>query len=184
MTLTLTTQHERSLEIGPGENPLPGFDTFDTVARAGVDYVACWGADPLPLESDSYAFVYASHVLEHIPWYRTHDALREVYRILRPGGKLEVWVPDFAYIIDCYRGRRCGDSWRRHNPESDPMKWVNGRLFTYGPTDENWHRACFDEPYLSQCLRKSGFIQLARIGKRSRGITHGPIDLGMQGVKP
>lgn len=38
--------------------------------------------------------LYASHVLEHIPWYKTEEVLREWVRVLKPGGVLEVWVPD------------------------------------------------------------------------------------------
>ena len=131
-----------------------------------------------------YDLVYASHVLEHVPWNRVNDALGEVFRVLRPGGEFEVWVPDFAYIVDCYLARRCGDQWRRFNPEGDPMKWVNGRVFTYGPKDGNWHHGCFDERYLAQCLSESGFVDVNAIPKRLRGVSHGEIDLGMRGFKP
>ena len=63
------------------------------------------------------------------------------------------------------------------------MLWVNGRIFTYGPGDENWHHACFDEAYLGDCLQKVGFDHIERINRRVRGISHGPIDLGLQAVK-
>lgn len=173
----------RPLEIGPGEHPLPGFDSLDSVPRRGVKYVARWGEEPLPIEACSYTFVFASHVLEHVPWNRTIAALREANRVLRPGGVLEVWVPDFAFIVDCYLRRRCGDRWRRDNPEGDPMLWVNGRVFTYGPGEENWHKACFDARHLRQCLQRAGFVGVERLDRRTRGVSHGAIDLGMRGTK-
>jgi predicted SAM-dependent methyltransferase len=142
-------------------------------------YTARWGFDRLPLDDDSLDFVYASHVLEHVPWNRVDDALAEVRRVLRPGGGFEVWVPDFEYITRCYLERRCGDDWRRFNKESDPMKWVNRRVFTYGPGDDNWHHACFDEQFLRERLEHAGFTDAKRIDKRTRGVSHGPIDLGM-----
>lgn len=170
------------LEIGPGSNPLPGFKSLD-FARTDVDYSARWGYEALPLETGSCREVYASHVLEHVPWNRTQRALAEVLRILEPGGLFEVWVPDFGYIVKCYTEQRCGDAWRRDNPTDDCMTWVNGRLFTYGPEAENWHHACFDAAHLRNQLLRAGFVAPTRIPKRQRGASHGPIDLGMSAKK-
>jgi predicted SAM-dependent methyltransferase len=174
----------KALEIGPGDHAIANFDTVEMEPGADATFVARWGFERLPIKDAQYDFVFASHVLEHIPWNRTLDALREARRILKPGGSLEVWVPDFAYIVECYRQRKCGDDWRRDNPMSDPMLWVNGRLFTYGPAEGNWHHACFDERYLGECLAACHFVRIERVEKRSRGVSHGPIDLGMRGVKP
>lgn len=175
---------QRTLEIGPGGHPVAGCDTLDMNHELSPTYTARWGFEVLPIEDCSYDSVFASHVLEHVPWNRTANALREVYRILRSSGVLEIWVPDFEYIVDCYGKRCCGDRWRRDNPTSDPMMWVNGRLFTHGPDASNWHYACFDFPYLEQCLASSGLIQIKRIAERTRGVSHGPIDLGVRCIKP
>ena len=149
-----------------------------------ITYRACWGVEPLPIDDETCELVFASHVLEHVPWNRTKQALAEVYRILVSGGIFEVWVPNFGYIVECYHDNLCGDDWRRDNPNSCPMLWVNGRLFTYGPGDENWHRSCFDERYLRSCLEEAGFQNVVRLRHRTLGVSHGPIDLGMQGIKP
>lgn len=165
----------RRLEIGPGEHGL-GFETMDIV---GGDLTGDW-ADGIPCEDEVYDEVYASHVLEHVPWFATQVALAEVWRVLRPGGMFEVWVPDFAYIVASYMGGACGDQWRAHNPDGDPMLWLNGRIFTRGPAP-NWHRAVFDAVSLRACMEKVGFrVERAT---RTRGVSHGPIDLGMKGYK-
>ena len=69
----------RWLEIGPGESRLPGeWITLDCTPRAGVvDYVGLWGKDRLPFADNCFELVYASHVLEHVPWYHTVPALVE-----------------------------------------------------------------------------------------------------------
>lgn len=172
------------LEIGPGNHPLPGFESLDAVGKS--TYTARWGYQDLNpiVNPDSYDEVYASHVLEHIPWNRTIRALKDVFRILKPGGVFEVWVPDFEYIVSCYQRRVCGDTWRRDNPSSDPLLWVNGRIFTYGPEIENYHFACFDYEHLSNCLSQAGFADIERIAKRTRGTSHGPIDLGVRCQRP
>lgn len=181
----------RFLEIGPGDAPLgPEWETVDCRARVGIDRVGLWGSsEGLPYDADQFDLVYASHVLEHIPWFNTARALADVHRILKPGGVFEVWVPDFAYLIRCYLRRECGDDWRKFNDDSDPMVWLNGRLFTYGGPDglgdPNWHRAVFDERSLQDHLYNAGFKLIERIDtkEKPRGHDHGPINLGMRALK-
>lgn len=161
----------RILEIGPGDNPLPtATDTLDWPAFK-------WGETPIPFPDETFDRVYASHVLEHVAWFNVEAALREARRVLKPGGALEVWVPDFEYIAQCYRQRQCGDGWRKHNPEGDPWKWMNGRLFTYGP-EPNWHRSAFDGHALIRLTRHAGFMRSMRTVQRPNG--HGPMEVGVE----
>jgi hypothetical protein len=80
--------------------------------------------------------VHASHVLEHLPWWQTVNALREVHRIIAPGGKVTIWVPDAMGIIkmfnedperflDLERGWGCGNM----NKDQDPWTYLNARVF-------------------------------------------------------
>jgi SAM-dependent methyltransferase len=146
-----------------------------------------WGDDPLPFVDGAFDLVYASHVLEHVPWFQAAFAASEAFRVLAPGGKLEVWVPDFAYLVDCYRIGICGDDWRKHNEKNDPMTWLNGRLFTYGGPgglgDPNWHRSAWDWGSLHNLFREAGFADIERLAK-PRGHDHGPINIGISGRKP
>lgn len=179
---------DMKVEIGPGDGKIDSdWVTVDVVKKPHIDHVAQWGADPLPFENNSVSLVYASHVLEHIPWYRTIDALTEAHRIICLGGRIEIWVPDFDYLVKCYHNETCGDDWRKFNDHSDPMLWLNGRLFTYGGPgglgDPNWHRAVFNEEYLCACLKRAGFGLVERINGKPRGHDHGPINLGVTGCK-
>lgn len=112
----------------------------------------------------------------------THHALAEAHRILRPGGCLELWVPDFGYLVECYLAYRCGDDWRHQNPDGDPMRWLNGRLFAYGPPQANWHRAVFDRVGLTRQLLAVGFAAVTRLDS-PRGYDHGRINLGVAAWK-
>ena len=171
---------DRRLEIGPGVNPISAESEFEWET---IGFEAQWGLQRLVFPDNVFTEVYASHVLEHVPWMHTVFALQEARRILKPGGVVEIWVPDFAKILQSYEAKQPGDRWRRFNPEGDFMKWVNGRLFTYGPDETNWHHACFDAAYLKQCLAKAGFRHVKIIPDRVRGTHHGAIDLGATGVK-
>ena len=173
----------KTLEIGPGQWKLEGADLLDSEPRDDLTYQATWGEHPLPIPDALYDDVFASHVLEHVPWMHTKAALQEVLRILKPGGKLEVWVPDFKFIVENYRQQKCGDGWRVHNPQANYMKWVNGRIFTRGPGLENFHRAVFDEEYLRWCLYDAGFAKSVRLAYKKRGRSHGDLEIGMEAFK-
>lgn len=179
------------LEIGPGSGPAKPaageeWQTLTADITKKADYHAVWGGNgKLPIESDKFDLVYASHVIEHVAWYRVHDALREVYRILRPGGNLEVWTVDFRYVVQCYLDNKLGDNWRRYNPQSDPMLWVNGRIFAYNQDDGqglNFHKSCFDERHLIKSMLTAGFRSPTRLTK-PRGEDHGKINLGIGATK-
>lgn len=172
-----------ALEIGPGKAPVNrSWDIIDMVKYPYVDIVHDVRNLPLPVGSNKYDLIYMSHILEHIPWFQTHDFLKEILRILKPGGEVEIWVPDFAKLVDAYQRQKILDTWFKFNPDKDFMTWINGRLFTYGPGEENWHRAAFDEKYLRRCLQRAGFRHTTRLTK-PRGYDHGPINLGVAGVK-
>lgn len=50
--------------------------------------------DKLPYESDSVDEVVLLHVLEHIPAYEVGTVLKEISRVLKPGGTFIIGVPD------------------------------------------------------------------------------------------
>lgn len=199
----MTKQHNgaseptgKLLEIGPGASPLPGFITVDIDPARKPDYLAD-AAQRLPFADNTFSLVFASHVLEHLPWYQSLDVLREWVRVLQPGGALEIWVPDGLRICQALvateeKGSVEGmrqDGWFRYNPAHDPYLWANGRIYTYGDgrgtTDHpNWHRALFTPRHLQSCLQQAGLRQIRRLsGAERRGRGHGWIELGAIGYK-
>lgn len=52
--------------------------------------------DPNQIESKSISYVYSSNVLEHIE--DDESALREIYRVLEPGGRLAIYLPAFQFL--------------------------------------------------------------------------------------
>ena len=69
----------------------PMFGRYETadLERPGVDHHV--DLQSLPFRDGSYDVVYASHVLEHIQ--DDHAAIREIRRVLRPGGIAVLPVP-------------------------------------------------------------------------------------------
>lgn len=183
----------RHLEIGPGAKRVEDFETLNVVGGRHVDYVTD-ATRNLPFPDDSFDIVYASHVLEHIPWYESRNVLEEWTRILKPGGRLEIWLPDgeliCEVILDLSHGKdnpAYRDGWKMLNPEGDPFLWANGRLF-YGANNAypSWHKAIFTETSLKALFETVGLQDVHRVDESvyRGGANHGPINLGIWGTKP
>jgi SAM-dependent methyltransferase len=176
----------RLLEIGPGDAPLEGFETLDAVANPGVilTHMARWGYEPLPLPDNTYDLIFASHVIEHIPWMNTERALKEVYRILKPGGVFECWTVDFEIVVKTYLEQKLPDDWDCHGMIYSPTDWCAARVFSYPKhgIEAMWHRALFDRSHLHFKLRLAGFTSIFDLDK-TRGHDHGPVNLGVGAQK-
>jgi SAM-dependent methyltransferase len=183
-------KNNRMLEIGPGYPRLQDFETLNVTYNSNTDYI-CDASKRLPFRDNAFELVYASHVLEHLPWYRSELILKECARIIKPGGCLEIWVPDALKIsrllIQTEEGlnNNIPDNWCVRNPENNPYLWVSGRLF-YGanPNYPSWHKALFTPRYLRWLFQKTGFSDIIELSREEvRGYDHGWINLGMKGVK-
>lgn len=193
--LSHRSREQRKLEIGPGPERIPGFETLNVVAASHVDYL--WNAARrLPFRSNTFELVYASHILEHIPWYKTEEVLTEWVRIVAPSGRLEIWVPDGLKICKAFvdAEEHTGndyekDGWYRFNEDKDPCRWASGRIFSYGdgvgtPGHPNWHLAVFSYRYLEQALKNAGCRSVEPLERSQiRGHDHGWINLGIAGIK-
>jgi len=193
----------RKLEIGPNVDrsktpdgePTATWHTTDS--QPGCTMTCRWGEDQIPAPTSFYDWIHASHVLEHVPWWRTQGALREVYRILKPEGRFTVWVPNAVKIIrmaldDPEEYQAIESEWAcgtRINPDRDPWVYMNARVF-WGARpgevgqEQHFHRAMFGTYSLRQQLIKAGFRDVRRIARdKSVDPGHGWMEIGMEAFK-
>jgi len=77
---------ESIAELGGNPNNPLFRPNVNAVAGAGVDYVADLNGS-IPLPDASYDGIYASYVLEHLRHVNVRGFLKEVHRVLKPGGR-------------------------------------------------------------------------------------------------
>ena len=58
--------------------------------------------DPYPFEDGAFDFAYSEHFIEHIPRDAAIGWLREIHRLLRPGGFVRLSTPNLRRYIDGY----------------------------------------------------------------------------------
>jgi SAM-dependent methyltransferase len=124
----------------------------------------------LPIRDQSAAAVFCSHVLEHLPRDDMASALRNTFRMLRPGGLFRLVVPDLQWRAARYirsaegRDPTAADAFmqscslgRRSTPKGF-IAWA-GRCF--GSSAHQW---MYDFSALKMLLEEAGFIGVRRCG--------------------
>ena len=165
-----TPPEPRRLEIGSGMTPQRGYEHLD--ARADlpdIDHVADI-RHALPFPSGTFDEVMSRSCIEHVSWREVRQVLTEWGRILKPGGVLDVWTPDFEYLCRQYIARKddrhldpaLADEARRAFGGYDPSAWAIIKMFGGQDYPENFHGTVMDEDVLTRVLEASGFTSVQR----------------------
>jgi SAM-dependent methyltransferase len=122
----------------------------------------------LPFPSGSVAAIYASHFLEHLFREDAVRFLREARRLLAPGGRIRLVVPDLACLVELYRQARAAGDERAADDLFDNLWVVDKGLARYPAwfrplkaflrTDV--HRWMYDPDSLTAILREQGFTDI------------------------
>jgi hypothetical protein len=89
------------INLGCGPMARPGWVNCDARDLPGVD-LRCDLRSGLALGADYADYIAAIHVLQDLAYAEIVPALREIRRVLKPGGVLRLAVPDFDRAIDAY----------------------------------------------------------------------------------
>ncbi len=144
----------RRLHIG-GKVRLTGWEVLNVLPGPWVDHVGN-AKDLARFASGCFTEVYASHVLEHFDYCEeANAALAEWFRVLTPGGRLCVSVPDL-------------DTLARLLLDQETMtledRYFVMRMMFGGHVDRyDYHQAGFNEAILTAFLQGAGFTDLARV---------------------
>jgi predicted SAM-dependent methyltransferase len=143
------------LQLGSGQQPKAGWINVDLYA-SDADFQLDLRED-LPFPDASFELVYAEHFFEHLEYPRdaTHF-LREVFRVLEPGGRVSIVIPDFGKLLRAYAEQDAEffQVVRVHIQEGEPtmMHHVN-----YWFRQDGLHKYAYDAETLRTVLGEAGF---------------------------
>src|SRR5262249_37140987 len=129
------------------------------------------------------AEIYASHVIEHVSYAdELMPLLQDMLRVLVPGGRLMVSVPDLAVIARMYASGKL---------DLDKRFYLMRVMFG-GQVDRfDFHKAGFDKELLTLFLTKVGFHPVRRVKRfglfddTSDQVVYGEaISLNMEAFRP
>jgi predicted SAM-dependent methyltransferase len=154
MTGASTTATIRRLHWGCGDSAQPGWINSDVKLGRDIE-ISADIRDGLPLDDDSLDYAVSVHALQEIPLDEVVPVLRELRRILAPGGVLRLVLPDLLKGVRAYeRGDRDCFFVPDEDAQSLGAKLVV-QLIWYGYT-----RTLFTREFIQELLLKAGFSRV------------------------
>jgi len=148
------------LNWGCGGEGEPGWINSDVKEGPGID-MPCDIRDGLPLEDGAVDYAVSIHALPEVPYDQQVGVLRELRRVLKPGGVLRLALPDLLKGVDAYRR---GDRDYFEVPDED-MASLGGKLALqlvwYG-----YSRTLFVPEFVEELLRRAEFAAVHHVGFR------------------
>lgn len=159
------------LNLGSGYQQIAGFVGVDFDPDVDPEVLSDVG-DLSWLEDDCVDMILASHLLEHLTLQDSRKALKEWLRVLKPGGFLDVAVPDVNQV---YLMWRKGQLWGDYQQLVDEV-YINATAFGANQLAEaipemadmyggpgHVHKQIFIHDMLFQRILEAGFVEVREV---------------------
>jgi len=146
----------RRLQFGCGAFPAEGWINTNLEPGPGVDLVGDI-KDGLPLPSDSIAYIASMHALVELPYLQIVPALKELRRVLVPGGVLRLGLPDLDKAVAAYVA---GDRDYFTIPDSETPSLAG--KFVVQMTWYGTNLMMFNVEFAREMLERAGFGDVVR----------------------
>lgn len=152
------------LHLGCGNALLPDWinmDCYPPTLIQGMEVLMLDMRRQWPLADGSASALFSEHFLEHLPFetVRGH-ILREIYRVLEPGGQVRIGVPNGEYFVEQYMASKHGTAdplYEQARQGKLPMMMFNEIAHGFG------HYFAYDFETLQQILKDAGFTGIRRM---------------------
>jgi len=156
-------EKEPYLNIGCGPNISGDFINLDWSWRPGIDL--CWDLNNrIPLKDGAIAGIYTEHCLEHLPLAVADHALAECRRLLQPGGRIRIVVPDGELYLNRYTDlSRCTSKAELPYAEQVSYDGIYTRIMSVNAVFlGHGHQFIYDFETLHALLSKQGFVDIEK----------------------
>lgn len=189
------------MNVGCGATPTPGWVNVDnslTVRLAGLPWpmmllppnqrsfvravrkngVRYGLATKLPAADGSADLVYSSHMFEHLDRREARIFLSEVMRILQPGGRLRLAVPDLRRHAERYMREGDADTFVSDTLMGTDRPTTFGGWLHHVVIGARHHLWMYDGASLARLLEAAGFLNAVVLEAGQTTIADtGPLDL-------
>lgn len=143
------------VHLGPGQkNYLDGWINLDSnLVSARIDVWANM-EDPLPFRDGSVDVFYSHHVVEHLADKLLVGHFKDMYRALKPGGRIRIAGPNGDMAIDRFLAN--DEDWFIDFPDAHGS--IGGKLVNF-IFCRNEHFTLLTQSYLEEIVTEAGFEQ-------------------------
>ena len=140
---TIDISTVRKLDIGAGVNRRDtDYTTVDFYHEAADIKAEMW--DMPMIAENTIEEIWAEHCLEHIPIVKVAPTLKEWFRVLKPGGRAIVSVPNFDYVAKYWL-------------TGPDRLWAEMMVFGNQAHDGEFHKCAFSPALLRGDCEAAGF---------------------------
>ena len=176
----LKNGHNLKVQLGSGQNPVPGWVDIDGTYNADVqiDIRRSW-----PLNSESVAYIFTEHFLDHLQFPDgIGHVLRECYRVLKPGGIMRAVVHDAELLLRAYV-----------ELDVEFFRWISGydenvssfiTMVNHVFRFNDFHQFIYDYETLEKQFLKAGFTSVQRSSFRGSQTPELNLDLDLPDRAP
>jgi predicted SAM-dependent methyltransferase len=158
--LRLDPARTNLLDIGAADTPAGDFVAIDFFGRKGV-----YGADlryPLLVDDAAVDGIFTEHTFEHLSFDDVRRLAGECFRVLKPGGRIRVIVPDVSIFLARYQANDLAwfREWERVTLLPRGRRFVTPMQAISFITQEYGHRSAWDFATLAKVLGEAGFVDV------------------------
>ncbi len=163
----LAAPGEKRLHMGCGHNRFPGWFNTD-ILQDYPDVAYLDATQSFRIPSNSFDCAFSEHMIEHIPWPAGQNMLREIARVLKPGGVVRIATPDLMQILalaseQLSQAQRDYIAWSRnryskHIAGRDGAVVVNNFFYSWG------HAFLYDFECMRIAMETAGLRAVQRVG--------------------
>jgi predicted SAM-dependent methyltransferase len=144
----------RKLHIG-GLQRAAGWEILNANPARYVDHV-CNANDLSRFADNTFSEIYASHVVEHLDYKNELTAtLKEWWRVLKPGGKIYISVPDLDVLAGLLLSK---------DKSTPDERFFVMRMIFGGHVDKyDYHVVGLNEEFLTRFLKGAGYENILKV---------------------
>jgi len=169
----LPDNDQPKLQLGAGANNIPGWFNTDYFPRHNIFFLDV--TKPFPIPSNSFKLVFSEHHIEHISYKHAAGMLKEIFRIMQPGGYIKISTPDLQQYLANY----FDDKHLKVEKEQFVKDWIYGGFYNavnYIPVSNYYsahfvndiflnydHQFIYDLKALAGLLDTAGFTNIINV---------------------
>ena len=148
----------KKLNLGCGNKPYLDYINVDIFKGPIVNEI--FNFTEIPYKDESISAIHSEHSLEHVPFAKVEQALKEWYRVLAPQGELHLMMPDFE---DCCRMYLTSNDNRKTASGHDAKWWYKRTIYGIQvsqagePDEAQHHLSGYSRNEMKEILEKIGF---------------------------